>query len=69
MVITNLGCYEFMDGEMMLTSLHPGSTLEQVRNNTGWDVRVSASLKLTDGPTKEELRIIREELDVTHLYI
>jgi glutaconate CoA-transferase subunit B len=69
MVITNLGCYEFMDGEMMLTSLHPECTLEQVRNNTGWDVRVSPSLKLTDGPTKEELRIIREELDVTHLYI
>jgi len=69
MVITNLGCYEFMDGEMILTSLHPGSTLEQVRNNTGWDVRVSPSLKITDGPTKEELRIIREELDATHLYI
>ena len=69
MVITNLGCYEFMDGEMMLTSLHPECTLEQVRNNTGWDVRISPSLKITDGPTKEELRIIREELDATHLYI
>ena len=69
MVITNLGCYEFMDGEMILTSLHPGSTLEQVRNNTGWDVHVSASLKSTDRPTNEELRIIREELDATHLYI
>jgi glutaconate CoA-transferase subunit B len=69
MVITNLGCYEFPDGDMMLTSLHPGCTLDQVRNNTGWDVRVSASLKTTDGPSKEELRIIREELDATHLYI
>jgi glutaconate CoA-transferase, subunit B len=69
MVITNLGCYEFTDGEMMLTSLHPGCTLEDVRNNTGWDVRVSARLETTDGPTSEELRIIREELDPTHLYI
>jgi len=69
MVITNLGCYEFMDGEMMLTSLHPGCTLEHVHDNTGWDVRVSASLKITDRPTNEELRIIREELDATHLYI
>jgi glutaconate CoA-transferase subunit B len=69
MVITNLGCYKFTDGEMVLTSLHPGCTLEQVRNNTGWDVRVSASLKITDLPTKEELRIIREDLDATHLYI
>src|SRR4029079_18771179 len=29
MVITNLGCYEFIDAEMRLTSLHPGCTVEQ----------------------------------------
>jgi glutaconate CoA-transferase subunit B len=38
MVITNLGCYGFSDGEMVFTSLHPGCTVEQVRENTGWDV-------------------------------
>lgn len=69
MVITDLGCYEFTDGEMILTSLHPGCTLEQVRNNTGWDVRVSTDLETTAEPTSEELRIIREELDSAHLYI
>jgi glutaconate CoA-transferase subunit B len=69
MVITDLGCYEFTDGEMILTSLHPGCTLEQVRNNIGWNVRVSAALETTDEPTSEELRIIREELDPAHLYI
>ena len=69
MIITDLGCYEFTDGEMILTSLHPGCTLEQVRNNTGWHVRVSADPKTTDEPTSEELRIVREELDPAHLYI
>jgi glutaconate CoA-transferase subunit B len=69
MIITNLGCYEFTDGEMMLTSLHPGCTLEQVRNNTGWDVHVSSGLQTTDEPTSEELHIIREDLDPKHLYI
>jgi glutaconate CoA-transferase subunit B len=69
LVITDLGCYEFTEGEMILTSLHPGCTLEQVRNNTGWNVRVSAALETTDEPTSEELRIIREELDPAHLYI
>ena len=69
MVITDLGCYEFTDGEMILTSLHPGCTLEQVRNNIGWDVRVSAALETTAEPTSEELRIIRKELDSAHLYI
>src|SRR2546428_1994497 len=66
MVITNLGCYEFMGGEMMLTLLHPECTLEKVRNNTGWDVRISPRLKITDGPTKEEVRLIRGELEAAH---
>ena len=69
MVITNLGCYEFTNGEMILTSLHPGCTLGQVRSNTGWDIRVSSNLRTTDEPTSEELHIIREDLDERHLYI
>ena len=69
MVITDLGCYEFTNGEMILTSLHPGCTLEQVRNNTGWDIHVSSDVRATDEPTSEELHIIREDLDPKHLYI
>ena len=69
LVITSFGCYEFVDGEMVLTSLHPGCTLEQVRENTGWEVRVSSNLATTGIPSPEELRIIREELDPTHLFI
>lgn len=68
MVITNFGCYEFADGEMLLTSLHPGCTVEQVRENTGWDVRISSQLIPTKVPTAEELRLIRE-LDPSHLFI
>ena len=68
-VITNLGCYEFSHGEMVLTSLHPGCTVEQVRENTGWHVRVSPQLATTEVPTDEELRIIREDLDPSHLFI
>ena len=69
MVITNLGCYEFFDGEMVLTSLHPGCTVEQVKENTGWDLRISPQLTTTEAPTDEELRIIREDLDPSHLFI
>jgi len=69
MVITNLGCYEFRDGEMVLTSLHPGCTVEQVQENLGWEVKVASALETTDPPHPEELRIIREELDPNHLYI
>lgn len=68
-VVTNLGCYTFVEGEMTLESLHPGCTLEDVRANIGWDVRVGERLGETPPPTDEELRIIRGELDPKHLYI
>lgn len=60
MVVTNLGCYEFVDGELTLTSLHPGCTVEDVRENTGWQVAVAKDLKITEHPTVEELSIINE---------
>jgi glutaconate CoA-transferase subunit B len=69
MVITDIGCYEFQDSEMILTSLHPGATVDQVRERTGWQIRVKAELETTAPPTHEELRLIREELDPDHLYI
>lgn len=69
MVITDLGCYDFEEGEMVLTSLHPGATVEQVQENLGWKVKVSDHLKTTEPPAAEEIRIIREELDPNHLYI
>jgi glutaconate CoA-transferase, subunit B len=69
MVITNLGCYQFHEGEMELSSLHPNCSVEQVNDNLGWKVRVAPELKETDPPHPEELRIIREELDPNHLYI
>jgi glutaconate CoA-transferase, subunit B len=69
LVITDLGCYEFREGEMTLTSLHPGCTVEQIRENTGWDVQVDRNLTTTDPPTPDELREIREHLDPVHLYI
>lgn len=69
MVITNLGCFEFEEGEMVLTSLHPGCNLEEIRKNIGWDVRIATDLKRTLAPTAQELRMIRENLDPTHLYV
>jgi glutaconate CoA-transferase subunit B len=69
MVITDLGCYRFVDGEMTLASLHPGATLDQVRANLGWDPRVAVDLATTEPPTAEELRVLREEVDPSHLYV
>jgi glutaconate CoA-transferase subunit B len=64
-VVTDLGTYTFdgQTGEMTLRTLHPGVTLDQVRENTGWDPRVADDLGETPPPTEEELRLIRQELD------
>lgn len=68
-VITNLGCYDFVDNEMRLTSLHPGCSISDVRENIGWDVRVADHLETTPEPSRDALQIIREVLDPQHLYI
>jgi glutaconate CoA-transferase subunit B len=62
MVVTDLGCYEFVEGEMVLTSVHPGCTVEQVQANTGWQVAIADDLKVTEPPGSEELRIIRDRI-------
>jgi glutaconate CoA-transferase subunit B len=64
-VVTGLGVYGFeaATGEMELRSLHPGVTLDQVRENTGWELRIAGDVTETPAPTADELRLIREELD------
>jgi len=63
-VVTDLGIWHFAeDGEMRLDSLHPGTSLDDVRAATGWDLKVSPALGTTPAPTADELRLIRDELD------
>ena len=69
-VVTDLGIMEPDEtGELVLTALHPGKTAEQVLENTGWDLKVAASLGATSSPTTEELRILRDELDPDRIYL
>jgi acyl CoA:acetate/3-ketoacid CoA transferase beta subunit len=64
-VITNLGIYGFEDGEMVLMSVHAGVgvTLDKVKAEVSWDLKISPKLKDTDPPTEEELRIFREKIE------
>lgn len=69
-VVTNLGMLEPDEsGELILTALHPGATVEQVQENTGWALRCAPSLRQTEPPTADELRILREELDPRRIYL
>jgi glutaconate CoA-transferase subunit B len=69
-VVTDLGILEPDDnGELILTTLHPGITVDQVRANTGWELKTSSQMRVTQPPGEEELRILREELDPQGIYL
>ena len=68
-VVTDLAVYHFDEtGEMRLDALHPGATLEAVRDTIGWEPKVAPELATTPEPTAEELRLIRVELDPDGTY-
>jgi glutaconate CoA-transferase subunit B len=62
-VITDLGVLEPRDGELTLTAVHPGVEIEQVREATGWELRVADEVAVTPEPTDEELSALRELLN------
>ena len=60
-VITNLGLFGF-DPEtrtMRLDALHPGITVDAVRENTGFEVLISPTVAVTEPPTERELAVLR----------
>lgn len=61
-VITTRGILRFDSDtkEMVLDSIHPGVTAEEVLKNTGWDLRLAPKVENTEPPTRSELRIIRK---------
>ena len=46
--------------EFTVTSLHPGSARELVRQNTGWDVRFASSVEETMPPAAAEREVLRD---------
>lgn len=57
------------NGELQVTALHPGIELQDVRDNTGWEIKTATSITRTAEPTSEELRILHEELDPSGIYL
>jgi len=70
LVITDKALFDFAnpEREMQLAALHPGVTLDEVRAEVGWPLRVAATITSTPAPTAEELHMIRVELDPQAMY-
>ncbi|MGB2581814.1 MAG: CoA-transferase, partial [Thermoplasmata archaeon] len=69
-VITNLCTFKFdeVTGEMTVTALHEGVTIEQVQENTPWNVKVAEELVTTPPPTEKEVTTLRA-LDPDKIYL
>ena len=68
-VVTDLGLFGFDDEskQMKIIALHPGVTVSQVQENTGFEMAVNGDVGVTEAPTAEELAALRK-LDPERLY-
>lgn len=62
LVVTDKAIFDFdnAEREMQLVSRHPGCSVEDVRAEVGWTLKVADASRLTPAPTTEELSILRE---------
>ncbi len=60
-VITTKAVLRFGDdGEAYLASVHPGVSVDNVLESTGWKLRVEENVQPTPSPTEAELGTIRD---------
>lgn len=70
-VITDKAIFSFHPDtkKMMLVSIHPGTTLEDVLGTMGFSPVVPEQLPYTEPPTQEQVRLIREVIDPQRMYM
>ncbi|UCC41770.1 MAG: CoA-transferase subunit beta [Candidatus Aminicenantes bacterium] len=71
LVITDFGVYHFSDKnhEMVLFEIYPNVSFDELKGNISWDIKVIPELAKTSAPTREELSIIREDLDPKRIHL
>ncbi|MFQ5923533.1 MAG: CoA-transferase [Anaerolineales bacterium] len=62
-LVSNLGQFDFPDGSMRLTHLHPGVSVDRVVAKTGFELAIADELQTTALPTGPELELLRLEVD------
>ena len=69
-MVTNLGIMRFSEDTktMYLAEYYPGVTVENVVENTGFEIDTATATESTP-PSDEELRVLREEIDPQRLIL
>lgn len=70
-VITQLGVMGFHPGSKRMTilSVHPGVTVDDLLEATGFELLISEDALTTEPPSESELKILREEIDPAGIII
>ena len=70
-VITQLGVmgFDLESMRMALVSTHPGVSVKDVVDNTGFKLIIPEYVPMTDMPSLQELRLLREKLDPNKIVI
>jgi glutaconate CoA-transferase, subunit B len=70
-IVTQLGIYGFNEGSkrVELLSLHPGETVESIKENSSFEILVPGAFGTSPTPPSEYLKILREEIDPTGIVI
>jgi glutaconate CoA-transferase subunit B len=65
MCVTNLAVIGFDEKtkRMKLESVHPGVSVKQVKENTGFEIMMSNEVPETEPPTSEQIELIRNRID------
>jgi glutaconate CoA-transferase subunit B len=58
-----------LGGELVLTAIFPGVSVEHVRANVGWDLVVREPVEVLEPPSDDVFRVLRDELDPEGRYL
>ncbi len=61
--------YDYDTYRMRLDAVYPNVTVQEVLDNTGFELLLAENVYQIEPPTREELRTLREDIDPDNLYI
>ncbi len=66
MIISALGVFRFdpLCKEAFLWGVYPGAEVDKIKASVGWNLKVADQLTMILVPKAEEIKVVREELDI-----
>ena len=66
LIVSPLGVFKFdpTSKEAYLWGVYPQAVVEKIKGSVGWDLKVADRLTAISPPQEEEIKVVREELDI-----